>query len=355
MDIIRLGVIGCGVIGPTHVKAAAGAARIEMLAVADRIPERRERVAAEFGVPRVYAEGSDLLADPEVDAVVFAVPAADRAELPFEALRLGKHMLLEKPVAMDAGTVERLIAARGDRVVGACSCRFQFLNATRAARDFIATGALGKLRRIHARNLIAANPAPTAPPPEWRLKKGRNGGGILMNWGCYDLDYLFTLTGWQLRPHTVLAQAWQVPPQLADNVAPGSDAETHFAAFVQCADDILLTFERGEYMPARTELAWQISGTRGTLQLQMLSAEKPQLVFDEATAVAGVTSDVVWEGSDCNDTTMSGPVLDFADAILDNHPPATDLTRSLQLMRLTDAIYASATSGQAVTLYERTY
>ena len=174
-----------------------------------------------------------------------------------------------------------------------------------------------------------------------------------LNWGCYDLDYLFFLTGWQLRPQSVLARAWTVPPQLAGNIAPGSDAETHFAAFIPCADDILLTFERGEYMPARTEFAWQISGTQGTLQLHMLPEEKEQLVFDEATADAGVTSRVVWEGTDSYDTIMHASVLDFTDAILDHRPPATDLTRSLQLMRLTDAIYASAASGQAITLTER--
>ncbi len=106
MQTVRLGVIGCGVIGPTHVQAASASPRIEMLAVADRIRERRERVAAEYAVPRTYAEGSELLADPDIDAVVLAVPAADRAELQFDALRLGKHLLLEKPVAMTA-------AARG--------------------------------------------------------------------------------------------------------------------------------------------------------------------------------------------------------------------------------------------------
>ncbi len=172
----------------------------------------------------------------------------------------------------------------------------------------------------------------------------------LMNWGCYDLDYLFTLTGWQLRPRLVLAQTWSVPEQLAGNVAPGSDAETHYAAFVQCDDGIVFTFERGEYMPTRTEQAWQVSGTRGTLQLNMLAADKAQLQFDEATAEAGVTSHIVWEGSDVHDTIMCHPVTDFADAILEERPPATDLHRSLQLMRLTDAIYASVASGQAVKI-----
>jgi predicted dehydrogenase len=350
MERVRLGVIGCGVIGPTHVKSAAGYDRIEVLAVADRIAERRERIAGEYGVPRAYAEGSELLADPDIDAVVLAVPAADRAALQFAALRQGKHLLLEKPVAVNAATVEQLMAARGDRVVGACSCRFQFLSATQAARDFIASGALGQLRRVHARNVNPAGPAPAAPPPEWRLRTDRNGGGILMNWGCYDLDYLFTLLDWQLRPRTVLAQTWPVPPQLEPNVAPNSDAETHFAAAITCEDGIYMTFERGEYMPARKETAWQISGTLGTLQLQMLPSETVQLLFDEAHATTGCASRVVWEGSDAGDIILNAPVRDFADAILDGREPATNLERSLQLMRLTDAIYASAACHAPVTV-----
>ena len=117
---------------------------------------------------------------------------------------------------------------------GCCSSRHQFLPSAESATKFIAGGVLGPLRTLHCRCFRAAGERPKTSPPAWRLSNSMNGGGVLANWGCYDLDYLLGLTGWSLRPRLVLAQTWKVPPQFEAHVAPGSDAETHFAAFVLC-------------------------------------------------------------------------------------------------------------------------
>lgn len=347
---VRLGVIGCGVIGPRHMAAAAAAPDIELVAVADPIAERARAAAEKHGARKTYASAEELIADPEVEAVVFAVAAADRLESPFAALAAGKHILLEKPPAMDAATIKRLIAARGDRVAGSCSCRFQATQSWRAAADFFATGALGPIRNVHCRVFDAAGPPPKTPPPEWRLKKARNAGGILVNWGSYDLDYLLSLTGWSLTPKTVLAQTWGVPPRFASHVAPGSDAETHFAALVRCEGGAVITIERGEYMPARPEACWQVVGANGTLQLVMTPNRPIAVVFDEASSEKGVFSRTLWEGTDDWDSLHLLPVQDFARAILEGRQPATNLERALVIQQIADAIYASAESGQAVEI-----
>lgn len=349
-DRVRLGVIGCGVIGPQHMRAAAGTEYIDLVAVADLIGERAQQAAQKHGAQRIYRSAEELIADPDINAVVFAVAAADRVESPLAALAAGKHILLEKPVAMNAAAVKQLLAARGDRVAGCCSCRFQTTDSWQAAAAFLRTGALGPLRNVHCRAFQAGGKPPKASPPDWRLKKARNGGGILVNWGCYDLDYLLSLTGWSLTPETVLAQTWPVPPRFLSHVAAGSDAETHFAALVRCEGGTVITIERGEYMPARGEACWQIVGTNGTLQLTMTPGEHLTVLYDDTSAEEGVFSRTLWEGSYDWQGLHPFPVQDFARAILEGRQPATSLERALVIQQITDAIYASAESGKAVDI-----
>ena len=156
--------------------------------------------AQKFNVPATYASAAALLNDPHVAAVVLALPTAGRTELALRALAAGKHVLIEKPVAMNAGEVRQLLAARGQRTVACCQSRLRHTPSAQAATAFIASGALGELRLVRCRANKPAGAAPPAPPPACRLNKALNGGGILVNWGCYDLDYLLGLTGWQLQP-----------------------------------------------------------------------------------------------------------------------------------------------------------
>jgi UDP-N-acetyl-2-amino-2-deoxyglucuronate dehydrogenase len=347
---VRLGIIGCGVIGKVHLEAAVQSSLLEVVAVAD-LDEARACAAAErFGVPRVYTDGQLLLADPDVEAVVLALPACARTSLALRAFERGKHVLTEKPVAMNAAEVRQMIAARGELVAGCCSSRFRFLPAAQAATDFIATGALGPLRLLRCRAVQAASPPPQTLPPAWRLSRALNAGGILANWGCYDLDYLLGLTGWILKPRLVLAQTWTVPPQFQSHLPPGSDAETHAVALIRCEDGAVIALERGEYMAARSDAAWEIIGTAGSLRLNMLPAERKQLVFDEGTATDGVASRVIWEGDEDASLTRRGPVEDFAAAIRTGHPPKTTLEQALVVQQITDAIYAAAEQGKAVEI-----
>jgi predicted dehydrogenase len=349
MERVRLGVVGCGIMGNRHLQAAAGCPLIEIAAVADRIRERAESAASQFGAAKTYREGRELVAAPDIDAVVFATVAADRDRLVIAALKAGKHVLIEKPVAMNARVVERMIEARGDRVAACCSARHRSYESADVARDFIAGGALGELRVIHCRVHDAARGTPEKSPPPWRLNRSMNGGGILMNWGCYDLDYLLGITGWKLKPRLVLAQTWPVPPRSVPNVAEGSDAESHFAALIRCENGAVISFERGEYVGAHAQRAWQIVGTHGSLNLVMTPWEAKAITHDDTSAEQGVTTRTIWQ-IDGQETMRKEMVVDFAEAIVHGREPLTNLEKALLIQRVTDAIYKSARTGRAVKL-----
>lgn len=360
MKPVRYGVVGCGAIGPSHMAPAAAFDFLELTAVADVIPERARKAAAEFRVPKVYTQGTELVDDPDLELVVLALPACHRKALALRAFANGKHVLLEKPVAMNAGDVDDLIAARGSLKAACCSSRYRFIEHARVATDFVASGTLGPLRSVAIRSYFPAPPPPTAPKPEWRLRRDLNGGGFLMNWGCYDLDYLMGLTGWTLQPRTCFAQHWPVSPHLAAHLPPGSDAETHYTALVRCDGGIVLSMERGEYMPIAGDSAWHILGEKGSLRLTMTAVQAAgpqasagasnwkQILFDEATADRGLVTTVLWQGEEDLSRTNHGPLTDLALAIREDRDPLTSLEKARVVQRITDAVYRSGWSGRAV-------
>lgn len=350
MEKVKIGVVGCGVMGVRHLAAAVKSPHAEPFAAADLIKERAEVAAKESGASRVYTDGRELIADPDVEAVVLAMPTAHRDELAIEALKAGKHVLVEKPVAMKARTVERMLEARGGRVAGCCSGRFHAYESARIAADFVATGALGDLRVVHCRAYTPARGTPEKMPPAWRLIKALNGGGIMANWGCYDLDYLLGVCGWTLKPRLALAQTWQVPPRSRPNVAEGSDAETHAIALILCKGGTVISFERGEYMPSPELGAWQIVGTDGRLNLTMLYKADKVITHDDTTAEQGVVTKEIWRGTD-EWAEMQGFVLmDFVEAIVEGRQPQTSLEKALVIQKITDAVYESADRGAAVEI-----
>ncbi len=349
MDRIRVGLIGCGVIGRTHAEAARAGDGLDLVAVADLIPERAQAYAAEFGVPQVYVQGDDLIEQADVDIVVLALPCCGRLPLALHAFAKGRHVLTEKPVAMSTADVDAMIAARGSLKAACCSSRFRFTDSAHSATAFIANGHLGELRVLRSQGLIGAGKPPSGAPPEWRLKKHLNGGGILMNWGCYDLDYLLGLTGWQLQPVSVFAQTWSITEQFAAYAAPDSEAETHLTALVRFAGGAVLNYERGEFLSQASHSAWSITGTKGTLHLHMTPGRNT-LTFDQGVGGEGVVSEVIHEGSDDGKVTSRGPLQDLAAAIRGGTDPLTPLEYAHRVQQISDAIYASAASGQVAVV-----
>ena len=352
MEQVRIGIIGCGVIGSQHIKAAAESDAIHLVAIADLREHVVNEKATELGVPNVYTDGVDLLEDDRVEGVVLAMPANVRKDLAIKAFEHGIHVLTEKPVAMNAGEVRELIAARGDLIAGCTCSRFRFPPSANAITDFVASGALGDLRVIHARALRAGGPPPNSPPPVWRLRRDLNGGGIMSNWGCYDLDYLLGITGWKLKPRVVLGQMWGVPPKFQAMADPSSNAETHLAATIVCDDGIAIHYERGEMVASSPRLGWQIVGTDGALDLEMVMAGK-KIAYHKAVAETGVESSMLWDGTDDMSAIHHGPVTDFAAAIREGRQPKTSLEQAKVVQQITDAIYASAETGRAAEVIDK--
>lgn len=347
---VRLGIVGCGMIAQHHIKHAVESDHIQVCAVADINEMAAYSTAEKFGVKKVYIDPNDLLADTEIEGVVLALQTKYRLELALRAFSNGKHVLLEKPAGMDADEVLRMIAARGDLIAGCCSSRFTFFESAQAAAKFVSTGALGELRVIRCRNIAPATPT-KSPPLAWQYSKSVNGGGVLADWGVYDLDYILGITGWSLKPETVFGRTWNISPQYESYIAQESDAETHAIAIIGCKGGTVINFERGAIIPGNREHAWQIVGTKGTLDLHLLPSDQKEIIFHEASSEEGVIRHTIWKGADTWSAVHAGPITDFAASIRDHRQPGTNLENSLTIQEIIDSIYKSSEMGTMSIIY----
>src|SRR4051794_4612473 len=154
-DRVRMGIIGTGNIATLNVPGYLEHEQCDVVAVCDPRPDVLERRMLEWGVERGYADVDDLLGDPDVDAVEILSPTPLHAEHTIAALRAGKHVSCQKPIANDVGDARRMIAAAHDagrvfRVTENC-CHYPPL---RKARDLIRDGAIGTPTVVRIKTVV---------------------------------------------------------------------------------------------------------------------------------------------------------------------------------------------------------
>jgi len=346
MEKVKLGIIGCGVIGTEHMKAAVNNINAELVAVADKIPERADAKGKEFNVPGIYYSADDLINADNVEAVVLAFQTNGRSQVAVKVLNNYKHVLIEKPVALNYADAKTIYDARKVGLIASgCSCRLSHFESAYIVKKAIEDGLIGNLQEIHVRALLGATEAPKINPPNWRQSNELNGGGILVNWGVYDMDFVFTLTGWKLKPKYVMAKMWPIEPTLNKRVDPCSDAESRYTALIVCEDGTVITFERGEFCAVKKETSWQFMGNIGTIRTSLLDHNDKKIYLDLADSKKGVVTSLIWEGTDDETLTHTQPITGFVNEILGLAEPFTTLDQAMFITRVSDAIYESANAG----------
>jgi predicted dehydrogenase len=195
--VTRWGILGCGdvVARKTAASFQQASRAASIAAVADKDPARAEEIAQRFSVAIVCRTVEELVEHPDVDAIYIATPPHLHRDHAVLAARAGKHILCEKPMALDAAQCREMMeeAARaGVRLMVAYYRRFWCQTAK--IKELIEDGSLGEI--VNARVLVTGN---VMREPEsvrrWKLDPRLSGGGFLMDVGCHRIDLLLHLLG----------------------------------------------------------------------------------------------------------------------------------------------------------------
>lgn len=192
MEAVRIGLIGAARVAPyAIVDPARSVQDAHLTAIAARDLDRASAFAARHGIATVHRDYDALMADPAIDLIYLATPPSAHADLAHRAIGAGKHILVEKPFAIDAEEAAAILDHARARGVHA----FEAMHAPHHAlfgdvRAIVASGVLGRIRRVEARfsTIIADDPG------EFRWHAPLGGGG-LMDLGVYPLALCRRLLG----------------------------------------------------------------------------------------------------------------------------------------------------------------
>jgi UDP-N-acetylglucosamine 3-dehydrogenase len=186
---VRIGIVGCGrAAGGLHLPALARVRGATVAALSDTDPQRLAALASHCPDAAAYPDYRTLLDDGRVDLVAVCVPVTGHAEIADAALRAGKHLLVEKPLALELGECDRLVAlarqaeSSGQRSAVGFNLRSHRL--ANRARAIIRSGALGDIELV--RTLWTADWS-RATRPSWHASR-RQGGGALLEIGTHQVD-----------------------------------------------------------------------------------------------------------------------------------------------------------------------
>jgi predicted dehydrogenase len=186
MSQLRIGVIGLGWFGEIHAETIIGIPSLKLEALCTRNPERLAQQGQKFGVQKLYAEYHDMLADPDIDAVSICTMWDQHTEPALAALKAGKHVFLEKPIASTVEDARKIVEAsktsKGILFIGHV---VRFNPRFRMAKQAIDAGRIGKIVALSSRRNI-----PAAWTPEILNKIGPIVGDAI-----HDTDIMLWLTG----------------------------------------------------------------------------------------------------------------------------------------------------------------
>lgn len=352
---VRVGVIGCGA-GVFHLEGYADEPRAEVVALAGLDTDRCQELAKRFDIPHVYRDYSELLANPDIDAVSIAVPNHLHMPIAVAALEAGKHVLVEKPLARNAeeGTRMVAVARRTERVL-AISFQRRSRHDVVLVKNEVEKGNLGRI--YHARAFwMRRSGIPGLG--SWFTNKEQAGGGPLIDLGVHVLDMALWMMG-NPRVDSVSAAAYaELGPRGTGQWQGGRFSIAQDATYeVEDFATALLRLEGGAtlqldaswaaYTGHTDEFGVYLLGSHGGAEIHVKDyAQTGTLkLFGEIDGVPTVTEPRLIPQKGHGTT-----IKQFVDSILTGAPAQPSGEEGLQRVRLIEAIYRSAAEGRELAV-----
>lgn len=342
---VKIGIIGCGTIGSTHAESYAAVNNAEVVALCDILPDRLEEKSKRHGISKTYVDYHELLADPEIEAVSICVPNDLHAPIAIDAFKAGKHVLLEKPMTMNADLGRDILAARdASGKILQMGMVWRQNPEAQVVKEIIEAGRLGEIYQIRIK-LIRRRGIPGLGG--WFTTATRSGGGGLIDIAVHFLDLVMWMTDYW-NPTRVSAKTyskfgspmkdyhyismWAGPP----NYEGTFDVDDYAAGFVRFGGKATMSFEVAWACNAEDSQSVEILGDKGGIKFG--GGVSPTVLLTE---MDGKLADVTL-GYSKEQQQFPTEVRKFADAVRGKcEIPATG-EQGVIVMRLLDAIKKSS-------------
>ena len=284
---IGFGVIGVGFAGRIHARSGLLAGG-RLAGVVGSSPERSGAAAGELGEGRGYESAEELIADPAVEVVHICTPNRLHAGLAEAALRAGKHVVCEKPLTMDPGSADRLVALAGSSgLVAAVPFVYRFYPLVRTARDRVRDGDLGTVRLVHGSYL--QDWLMETGDYNWRVDPAEGGRSrAFADIGSHWCDLMEFVTGQRItrlcaRLTTFLAERIAAPGR--ESFSPAAAEGTRVPVATEDAALVLFETDGGavgsvvvsQVSPGRKNRLWfEIDGSRRSVAFDQ---EQPETLW----------------------------------------------------------------------------
>ncbi len=320
---LNWGLLSTAKINKALIKPLRASKRTRLLAVASRSISSAESYAREWDIPRAHGSYEALLADPEIDVIYNSLPNHLHAEWTIKALRAGKHVLCEKPLALTIEEVNAMSAAsRESGKALAEAFMYRHHAQTLKVKEIVDSGKLGELKFIRGAFSFTLEREGNY---RWMAEMG---GGSIWDVGCYPISYARMLVG--AEPAEVFG--WQVTGQ------GGSDDS--FVGQMRFANGILMQFDSSFRLPSRSYM--EIVGSKGVLKIPNPFKPGKNNVLSLIEGDSETT--LTMKGGEL----YMGEVEDMCDAILPGKPPRISLEDSRNNIAAILALLNSAKTGKPV-------
>ena len=323
--ILNWGLLSTAKINRALIKPLNASKRTRLLAVASRSQLSADTYAREWKIPRAYGNYDAFLADPEIDVIYNSLPNHLHAEWTIRALRAGKHVLCEKPLALTLEEVDAMsMASRETGKILMEAFMYRHHAQTLKVKEIADSGMLGKINFIRGSYTYTL-----VRHGNYRTVK-EMGGGSIWDVGCYPISYARLIVGEE--PEEVFG--WQVE-------GPGG-FEQSFVGQMRFPKDIQFQFDSGFKAPLRANM--EIVGTEATLNIP--NPFKPNRSSKLILTSGGHEKIINVKGEEL----YRGEVENIVDAILVNTPPRMTLDDSRGNIAAILALLESAEQGKPVSL-----
>ncbi len=265
--VVRIGVIGVGFGAKVHAPAFQ-AEGFEVVAICSRREERVREAAVSLGIPHAYTDYRKLLEQPDLDAVSIVTPPDLHQEMTVAALEAGKHVLCEKPFAMDRTEARAMLdKARDSGLTAMVAHEFRFAPARAYVKALLEQGYIGGLQSAAVTLFMRGGPPGGRPGFDWRQQYSCGGGQL----GGLGSHYIDCLRDWFGEVTKVSGRVFT-----PENGAHGADTSDD-------AFGLLMTFAKGGWSslaanfaaPLGSKVRMEIHGTEGSLSLSHAGPNPP--------------------------------------------------------------------------------